>query len=133
MVLADPLTPTMQVELVLDLMTRHLRVPHKPEMGFKSDFGKSTNQPINATGKAPGAGIGVRSFKGKDMKLHGGFLSCLARERIDSGMEPWRSSYGDIALHPKGVLYGISEMLFLKLSRCSEIWQDRSKLARVCS
>ena len=72
MILTDPLTPTMEVELALCLMARQLRITNKPEMRFKTDLGKAMNQTINATGKATGTGIGVGAFKRKDMKLHGG-------------------------------------------------------------
>lgn len=77
MILADPLTPAMELQPAISLMARQLRIAKKPQMSLIVGFSEGMDQTVYATGKAPGAGIGVVAFKRKDMKLHGGSLSPL--------------------------------------------------------
>jgi hypothetical protein len=40
-IVADPLTPAMQLELVMDFMAGEMRMAHKPQMRLIAGFGKS--------------------------------------------------------------------------------------------
>src|SRR5215510_10654806 len=74
MIATDPLTPAMQPQLVLRVMSGQMGIANKPQMGLEAHGGNRLGQAGDPTGNAPSPGIGVRSFKGKHVKLHGDLL-----------------------------------------------------------
>src|SRR6266850_3576076 len=63
MILADPLTPAMELQPAISLMARQLRIANKPQMSLIVGFSEGMDQTVNATSKATGAGIRVAAFK----------------------------------------------------------------------
>lgn len=74
MVAADPLAPAMQVQGAPAFVTRQLRIANEPQMGFEAGVRKRLTEAGHAAGKASGAGIGVRAFKGEE-----GFVNFVCR------------------------------------------------------
>ncbi len=75
MITADPLTPPMQPELLAGLMSWQIGIANEPQMRLEASHGQRLRQASDTARNATGACIGVRPFKGEDMKLH----LCLAR------------------------------------------------------
>src|SRR5262245_21812898 len=86
MIATDPLTPAMQPQLVLRVMPRQLGIANKPQMGLEAHGGLRLGQAGDPTGNAPGPGIGVRSFKGKHVKLHGDLLKGKWESKVPRAM-----------------------------------------------
>jgi hypothetical protein len=77
MVLANPLAPTMERELLPGFMARQGRIADKPQMRCKTRLGYCLGKTSDAAGNTTGLGVGVRTLKGEEMNLHLSFLPCL--------------------------------------------------------
>src|SRR2546427_4431342 len=64
MIAADPLTPTVQLELLADFIAWQVRITDKPQMRLEAALSQGPGQTADTTRNTPSTGIGVRAFEG---------------------------------------------------------------------